>query len=168
MWEQPGAISVVTGGAEGHTELTAFDRALMDAGIANLNFLRVTSILPAGVAVIPVPRFVSGTLVPAVYARIASHTPGERIAAAIGLGFSRGQYGVIMEYEHAGTAENAEAIVRKMVEEAMAVRDLPLHDLRVAVKEHVVQRIGCVIAAVVFWPGQTTSGEQREQANRRL
>lgn len=152
MWEQPRAVSVVAGGGEGMTELTAFDRALMDAGIANLNFLRVTSILPAGVTVIPVPRFVPGTLTPAVYARIASHTPGERIAAAVGLGFSRGDYGVIMEYEHTGTAENAESIVRRMVEEAMAIRDLPVADVRVAVKEHIVQRIGCVIAAVVFWP----------------
>lgn len=158
MWERPGAASVVAGSGEGRTELTAFDRALMDAGIANLNFLRVTSILPAGISVIPVPTFVPGTLTPAVYARIASHTPGERIAAAVGLGFSRGTYGVIMEYEHTGTGENAEAIVRRMVEEAMAVRDLPADEIRVAVKEHVVQRIGCVIAAVVFWPDASGPG----------
>jgi arginine decarboxylase len=152
MWDQPRTVSVVTGSGEGLTELTAFDRALMDAGIANLNFLRVTSILPAGVTVIPVPKFVPGTLVPAVYARIASHTPGERIAAALGLGFSRGQYGVIMEYEHAGTAALAENAVRQMVAEAMAVRELPVTEVRVAVREHVVQRSGCAIAAVVFWP----------------
>ena len=152
MWERPKAVSIVAGSGEGRTELTAFDRALMDAGIANLNFLRVTSILPAGIEVVAIPTFVPGTLVPAVYARIASHTPGERIAAAVGLGFSRESYGVIMEYEHTGTAENAEAIVRKMVEEALAVRDLHLGEIRVAVTEHVVQRIGCAIAAAVFWP----------------
>jgi arginine decarboxylase len=151
MWEQPRKVSIVSGSGEGRTELTAFDRALMDAGIANLNFLRVTSILPAGVEVIRVPPLVPGTLTPAVYARIASHTPGERIAAAVGLGFSRGRHGVIMEYEHTGSAENAEGIVRSMVEEAMALRDLPLDEIRVAVKEHLVQRIGCVVAAAVFW-----------------
>lgn len=159
MWERPSAISIVAGSGEGRTELTAFDRALMDAGIANLNFIRVTSILPAGVTVVPVPPFLPGTLTPIVYARIASHTPGERIAAAVGLGFSRGSYGVIMEYQHPGTAENAEAIVRGMVEEAMAIRDLRLDDIVVASKDHVVQRIGCAIAAVVFWPeGQKTTG----------
>ena len=151
MWEQPKAVSIVAGGGEGLTELTAFDRALMDAGIANLNVLRVTSILPAGVSIVPVPRFSPGTLTPAVYARIASHTPGERIAAAVGLGISHGSYGVIMEYQHTGTAENAEAIVRRMVEEAMAIRDLRLDEIIVAAKEHVVQRIGCVVAAAVFW-----------------
>ncbi len=152
MWERPKAVSIVAGSGEGRTELTAFDRALMDAGIANLNFLRVTSILPADTTVVPVPAFIPGTLTPAVYARIASHTPGERIAAAVAVGVSRRAYGVIMEYSHRGTGENAESIVRSMVEEAMALRDLQPAEIRVAVKEHVVQRIGCAVAAAVFWP----------------
>jgi len=143
---------VVAGSGEGRTELTAFDRALMQAGIANLNFVRVTSILPVGTALIPVPPFTPGLLTPAVYARIASHTPGERIAAAVGVGLSARAYGVIMEFSHRGTAENAETIVRTMVQEAMALRDLPIAEIRVAVTEHVVERIGCAIAAVVFWP----------------
>lgn len=152
MWEHPKAISLVAGSGEGLTELTAFDRALMDAGIANLNFIRVTSILPADASVIPVPQVTPGTLVPAVYARMASHTPGERIAAVVGIGISRGHYGVIMEYEHSGTAESAEAIVRRMLEESMAIRDLAVDNMLFAAKEHVVQRIGCTVAAVVFWP----------------
>lgn len=152
MWQSPRAASVVAGSGEGRTELTAFDRALLDAGIANLNFLRVTSILPRGTAFIRVPPFTPGILTPAVYARIAGHTPGERIAAAVGVGVSRADYGVIMEFSHRGTAENAEAIVRGMVEEAMALRDLPVAEIRVAVKEHMVERIGCAVAAVVFWP----------------
>ncbi|HEY3248100.1 MAG TPA: arginine decarboxylase, pyruvoyl-dependent [bacterium] len=151
MWERPQAVSAVAGSGEGRTELTAFDRALMDAGIANLNFLRVTSILPAGVRMVPVPALVAGMLTPAVYAKITSHTPGERIAAAVGLGFSPGAYGVIMEYQHAGTGENAEAIVRGMVAEAMDLRGLDTAEIVVAVREHVVQRIGCAIAAAVFW-----------------
>lgn len=152
MWERPNAVSAVAGSGEGRTELTAFDRALMDAGIANLNFIRVTSILPHDVRVVPVPAFVPGMLTPAVYARITSHTPGERIAAAIGLGFSPDTYGVIMEYQHTGTGENAEAIVRGMIEEAMELRGLATREIMIAVREHVVQRIGCVIAAAVFWP----------------
>lgn len=151
MWDRPTAVSVVAGSGEGRTELTAFDRALMDAGIANLNFVRVTSILPAGVKIVPVPEFAVGMLTPIVYARISSHTPGERIAAAVGLGLSTSSYGVIMEYDHPGTADNAETIVRGMVEEAMAARDLPIDRIVVAAKDHVVQRIGCTVAAAVFW-----------------
>lgn len=151
MWERPKAASIVAGSGEGRTELTAFDHALMNAGIANLNFLRVTSILPAGTAIILVPPFVPGLLTPCVYARITSHTPGERIAAAVGVGVSREHYGVIMEFSHRGTGDNAEVIVRGMVEEALGLRGLPVDEILVGVTDHVVQRVGCAVAAVVFW-----------------
>jgi arginine decarboxylase len=152
MWQIPKALSIVSGAGEANTELNAFDRALMDAGIANLNFIRVTSILPAGARLIPIPGLIPGMLVPAVYAQIVSHTPGERIAAALGVGISRKSYGVIMEHSHTGTADNAEEIVRGMVEEAFRQRDLPLDDIVVTVKDHVVRRTGCAIAAALFWP----------------
>lgn len=152
MWEIPKAITVAAGAGEGATEINAFDRALMDAGIANLNFVRVTSIVPAGVRVVPMRPITEGMLMPAVYARITSHVPGERIAAAVGVGLSADAYGVVMEYAHKGTADNAEQIVRRMVDEAFAIRELRLREVLVGVKEHVVDRIGCVVAAVLFWP----------------
>ncbi|MCS7174033.1 MAG: arginine decarboxylase, pyruvoyl-dependent [Armatimonadetes bacterium] len=152
MWMVPKAITLTAGSGEGSTEINAFDRALLNAGIANLNFLRVTSILPAGCRVVPMRRIPAGTLMPAVYARISSHVPGERIAAAIGVGFSEDSYGVIMEYSHRGTAENAEQIVRRMVREAFESRDLRLREVVVESTEHVVERIGCSVAAVLFWP----------------
>lgn len=152
MWTLPRAVSVVAGAGEGATDLNAFDHALMDAGIANLNFLRVTSIFPQGARVVPMRPFVPGTLMPAVYARISRHTPGERIAAAVGVGIGEEGYGVIMEHSHTGTAENAEQIVRTMIADAMAARGLHLREVVIGVKDHVVERMGCVVAAVLFWP----------------
>jgi arginine decarboxylase len=152
MWMLPRAVSVVAGAGEGATDLNAFDHALMDAGIANLNFLRVTSIFPQGARVVPMRPFVPGMLMPAVYARISRHTPGERIAAAVGIGIGEEGYGVIMEHSHAGTAENAEEIVRTMIADAMAARGLHLREVVIGVKDHVVERMGCVVAAVLFWP----------------
>jgi arginine decarboxylase len=162
MWDLPKAVSLVAGAGEGRTELNAFDRALMDAGIANLNFIRVTSIFPPGARVIPLPRLFPGMLTPAVYASIISHTPGERIAAALGLGVCRDSFGVIMEHSHTGTAENAEAIVRRMVEEAFAQRDLRLDEVHVVVREHLVERAGCVVAAALLWPGEDGPGSERQ------
>jgi arginine decarboxylase len=152
MWILPRAVSIVAGAGEGTTDLNAFDHALMDAGIANLNFIRVTSIFPQGARIVPLRSFAPGVLMPAVYARISRHTPGERIAAAVGIGISTEGYGVIMEHSHAGTAENAEEIVRRMVEEALATRKLQTREVVVATKGHVVQRMGCAIAAVLLWP----------------
>jgi arginine decarboxylase len=152
MWSVPKAVSVVAGAGEGPTDLNAFDKALMDAGIANLNFLRVTSIFPLGAKVVPIRAFTQGMLMPAVYARISRHTPGERIAAAVGVGIAEEGYGVIMEYSHSGSAENADQIVRGMVDEALRMRGLRLTETIVAAKDHVVQRTGCVVAAVLLWP----------------
>ena len=152
MWDLPQAVSVVAGAAEGSTDLNAFDNALLNAGIANLNFVRVTSIFPLGARVIPMRAYQPGMLMPAVYARISRHMPGERIAAAVAIGISDQRYGVIMEHAHTGTGENAEQIVRRMVDEALASRGLRNVETVVAVKEHVVQRTGCVVAAVLLWP----------------
>ncbi|MGH7752583.1 MAG: pyruvoyl-dependent arginine decarboxylase [Gemmatimonadales bacterium] len=161
MWELPKAASLVAGAGEGRSELNAFDRALMDAGIANLNFIRVTSIFPPGARIIPLPRLFPGMLTPAVYASIISHTSGERIAAALGIGVSRNSYGVIMEHSHTGSAENAEAVVRRMVEDAFAQRDLQLEQIHVAAREHLVERVGCVVAAALLWPGTDGPGAER-------
>lgn len=152
MWTLPRAVTAVAGAGEGSTDLNAFDRALADAGIANLNFIRVTSIFPQGARMVPMRPFVPGMLMPAVYARITRHTPGERIAAAVAVGISEEGYGVIMEHSHTGSAENADHIVRRMVDEAMVTRGLHTTEVVVVAREHVVERTGCVVAAVLLWP----------------
>jgi arginine decarboxylase len=152
MWTLPRSVTVVAGVGEGTTDLNAFDHALMDAGIANLNFVRLTSIFPMGAKVVPMRPFTPGMIMPAVYAKITRHTPGEHIAAAVGVGIGEEGYGVIMEHSHAGVAANAEEIVRRMVEEAMTTRGLHTKEIVVAYKEHVVKRMGCALAAVLFWP----------------
>jgi len=71
MWQSPKAVSLVAGHGEGNTELNAFDRALQDAGVADINFLRVTSIMPPGARIIdcllytsPSPRDLSTSRMP--------------------------------------------------------------------------------------------------------
>ncbi|MBI4278010.1 MAG: arginine decarboxylase, pyruvoyl-dependent [Armatimonadetes bacterium] len=152
MWDVPKAISIVAGAGEGLTEVNAFDRALLEAGVANLNFIRVTSIFPAGAKIVPPRQVPAGALVPAVYTRVVSDRPGDVIAAAVGVGLSRGDFGVIMEYHVHAPAAAAEARVRAMVEEAFAIREMALDQIHVRVAEHAVRRCGCAVAAVLFWP----------------
>lgn len=155
MWQPPKAVSVVAGRGEGTTELNAFDRALQDAGVADINFLRVTSIMPPGARVIDLPRYPAGLLLPAVYARIASARPGDRIAAAIGVGLCRERYGVIMEHAARTSGPEADAAVRHMVEEGLRIRGLIVDEIITAVAEHTVQRAGCAVAVALFWPTPT-------------
>ena len=46
MLATPCKFTLVAGNGEGGTPLNAFDAALIEAGIGNLNLLRVSSILP--------------------------------------------------------------------------------------------------------------------------
>jgi arginine decarboxylase len=154
MWQPPKSVSLVSGHGEGPSELNAFDRALQDAGVANINFLRVTSIMPPGARVIELPPYPPGLLVPAVYSRIASTRPGDLISATIGVGISREAYGVIMEHTAHSSLGAAEATVRSMVEEGFRIRGITLDEVIVAGAEHTVERAGCAVAVALFWPGR--------------
>lgn len=152
MWQPPKALSLVAGHGEGGSELNAFDRALRDAGVADLNFIRVTSIVPAGARLIELPAYPPGILMPAVFARIASTRPGDVISAALGVGLSREHHGVVMEYSgHVGRAA-AEQAARQMVTEGFAMRGLALDDVIVVAAEHTVERAGSAVAVALFWP----------------
>ena len=67
MLNLPQLLHLTSGCSEGLTPLTAFDNALREAGIDNLNLLRVSSIVPKGARFGPKPDLPVGTLVPTVY-----------------------------------------------------------------------------------------------------
>ncbi len=147
----PRYVSLTSGHAEGIDDLTAFDNALHDAGIADLNLIKVSSIVPQGSRVVPMRSFPVGSLVPTVYARACSDRPGETVVAAVGMGLSPDGRGVLMEYHGVGTEAEGKAIVRRRVEAAFAMRGLELHEYHVVVAEHTVQEHGCAVAAAVLW-----------------
>lgn len=147
----PKYVSLTAGHAEGPDSLTAFDNALMDAGIADLNLIKVSSIVPQGARLVPLRDFPIGSLVPTVYAQAYSDVPGQTIAAAVALGLSPDGRGVIMEAHGVGTREQIETIARQRVEAAFAQRGIPLHEYHVVSAEHTVERHGCAVAAAVLW-----------------
>jgi arginine decarboxylase len=155
MWQLPKAVTLAAGHGEGGSELNAFDRALQNAGVADMNFLRVTSIFPRGARVIELPPYPAGVLMPAVFARMTSGRPGDRISAAIGVGISRDSHGVIMEHAGVLSRADAEQTVRRMVAEAFENRRLTVHEVLVAAAEHTVERAGCAVAIALLWPSST-------------
>jgi arginine decarboxylase len=145
----PQLLHLASGCSEGLTPLTAFDNALREAGIHNLNLLKVSSIIPEGARFGPKPDLPVGTLVPTVYTHIVSNVPGEVISAVIAAGTGR-QGGVLMEYHHRGPADDAERVAQSMVEEGFARRGWTLEDVHFATAEHKVDRLGCAAAAVLL------------------
>ena len=145
----PRLLHFASGCSEGLTPLTAFDNALRDAGIDNLNLIKVSSIVPKGARFGPLPRLPVGTLVPTVYTHVVSNLAGEVISAVIAAGVGA-DGGVLMEYHHKGPADDAQRVAQAMVEEGFARRGWRLDDVRFASSEHKVDRLGSAVAAVLL------------------
>ncbi|HDN19582.1 MAG TPA: arginine decarboxylase, pyruvoyl-dependent [Candidatus Acetothermia bacterium] len=143
--------ALVSGAAEGTTELNAFDGALLAAGIGDLNLVRVTSIMPPHVELVETPpQLPKGAFVLVVYSARTSSVPGENLAAAVAVGRAPDGFGVVMEAQGEDRTQ-AECEARKKVEEAFRMRGLELSEVRVAAAEHRVRRCGGVVAACLFF-----------------
>lgn len=162
MQRTPNRLTVVAGAAEGQHKLTAFDGALLQAGIGNLNLVRISSILPpqcryieANLAEQPGGQIdiPAGSLTPTAYGAMMSDQAGETIAAAVAVGISENAYGVIMEYSGAVTVAAARQRVADMVREAFAMRGLHLSDLKEAAAGITVPpgAAAAAVAAAVLW-----------------
>ncbi|MTI93939.1 MAG: arginine decarboxylase, pyruvoyl-dependent [Firmicutes bacterium] len=151
MLPTPKKFKIVSGSAEGKTLLNAFDNALLAAGIGNVNLLRVSSILPPEAQLDSGLFIPPGSLVPTAYGYVISENPGEKICAAVGIGFTADTFGVIMEYAGKGDRAFAEAQIRHMLENAFETRKLPLVEMKIAASEHAVDKTGCAFAAVPLW-----------------
>lgn len=149
----PKKFFLVSGDGEGNTPLTAFDDALLDAGIANTNLLKVTSILPPNCREIKPIKLPFGAIIPVVYALKISSTKDELIAASVGAGIpvNEDRPGLIMEYSCIGSKKEAERIVREMVEEGFNKRKEKLKEIKIVSAECRVKRTAAVCAAVVLW-----------------
>lgn len=149
---RPSKFTLVAGAAEGNSELTAFDKALLHAGVGNVNLLKVSSILPPEVEYVPELSVEPGSLLPIAYSFLTCDQPGKLIAASVGVGIStKDHYGVIMEFSGFCSKKDAEESVSEMVREAFEVRGLPLNKLLVKGIDHKIKNIGCVFAAVPLW-----------------
>ena len=152
MLVRPESFIIRAVAAEANHALTAFDAALLQAGLGNINLVRLSSILPPGCKEkengMQIPP---GSFVPTAYGAASSEKKGELIAAAVGIGFSADTFGVIMEHAGNCSAEQARFKVEAMIREAFANRSLDLKGIRVESVEHRVEKAGAVIAAVALW-----------------
>ena len=151
MWDVPKKAALVAADADGPFELVAFDNALRKASIAELNLVTISSIWPIGCKIVKMPKFEPGTIVPVVMAKISSSTPGQKIAAALGIAISDTSHGMISEYHDIGVSQKmagktAEAMVKYMMEK----RGLEATKVTSISVGHVVESHGSALAAVVF------------------
>ena len=152
MISKPERFIIVAAAAEAEHGLTAFDAALLKAGLGNVNLIKLSSILPPGCKEEEYGiSFPLGAFVPTAYGAICSEKKGELISAAVGIGFSEDSFGVIMEHSGNCGAEAARAKVEAMLREAFANRNMALKGIKIKSVEHRVEKAAAAIAAVALW-----------------
>jgi arginine decarboxylase len=148
----PQTYFIVAGGGEASTPLNAFDAALRAAGIADVNLIKVSSIIPPLCRKVEPHTIQPGTLVPIAYASITSSLPGEVIAAGVAVGTpeEENRGGVIMEYSARGRTDEIEEIVSNMAQQALEMRGLAIKAIETRATEVKVENVAAAFAGVVL------------------
>jgi len=143
-------ISLTSGKSEGPTLLNAFDNALIDAGIGNVNLIPVSSIIPADTKIVELPFIKEGTLVNCVMAQTYSEKAGDLITAVVAVAISD-DFGCVVENSGINkTLDEVRKEAETMVRYMMQVRDLEIREIIMKDESHTTKKQGVVLAAVVF------------------
>lgn len=143
-------IAIVSGNDEGPTKLNAFDNALADAGIGDVNLIKVSSMLAGNAEVIELPKLKAGAMVNCVLSEITSDNPGDEITAVIAVAIGE-KLGCVVETT--GINKDTNDLINEakmMVEYMMQKRGVEINDLIVEYSTATVSETASVVASVVY------------------
>lgn len=143
-------IAIVSGKDEGPTKLNAFDNALREAGIGDVNLIKVSSMLSGNVEICDLPKLKPGAMVNCVLSKITSNNPGDEITAVVAVAIGE-ELGCVVETSGINKDPNnlikeAEEMVKYMMEK----RKVEIKDLIVEYSTTKVKKIASSIASVVY------------------
>ena len=151
-------ISIVSGKDEGPTKLNAFDNALSDAGIGDVNLIKVSSMLAGNAEICELPKLKAGAMVNCVLSEITSDNPGDEITAVVAVAIGE-ELGCVVETS--GINEDLKELVGKaefMVRYMMEKRDVEIEDLIIKSSSATVENIASVVASVVYLNDEIIEG----------
>lgn len=134
------------------SDLNAFDRALIDAGIGEQNLVSVSSVIPVGAKLTEYVDMPMGAVTHCVLAQMRG-SEGETISAGIAYAFRKdGKGGYIAEGHLHGSKESLKEELRWKMEEMARIRDVEFETINFAMEELAipVDNYGCCIASLVF------------------
>lgn len=136
-------------------KLTAFDRALIMAGVSDYNLIKVSSILPPNCFRQDEITLSKGLLLPSAFSSIYSDKTGDTISAAVAVGIpnNNDDIGVIMEHSAFSSKDKTEKIVRGLVMQAMQDRMIPISEIFSVAVECSVEKVEiyCAFATISMW-----------------
>lgn len=143
-------IAIVSGNSEGPTELNAFDNALYEAEIGDVNLIKVSSMLEANTKVEKLPKLKAGSMVNCVLSSLTSNKKGDKLVACVAVAIGE-ELGCVVEAN--GVNQNPEDVKNEaidMVKYMMNKRNVKIKELIVEEANHTVEEIGSAIAAVIY------------------
>ncbi|MBE6508672.1 MAG: arginine decarboxylase, pyruvoyl-dependent [Methanobrevibacter sp.] len=143
-------IAIVSGKSEGPTKLNAFDNALSDAGIGDVNLIKVSSMLAGNAKISELPKLKAGAMVNCVLSEITSDNPGDNITAVIAVAIGE-ELGCVVETK--GIDKNPDDLIdeaKMMVEYMMDKRKVEIKDLIIKSSTTTVKEIASVVASVIY------------------
>ena len=143
-------IAIVSGKDEGPTKLNAFDNALADAGIGDVNLIKVSSMLAGNCEIEKLPKLKPGAMVNCVLSEITSDNSGDEITAVIAVAIGD-ELGCVVETT--GINKDIDELINEakmMVEYMMEKRGVEINDLIVESSTTTVDEIASVVTSVIY------------------
>lgn len=151
-------IAIVSGHDEGPTKLNAFDNALSNAGIGDVNLIKVSSMLAPNTEIFDLPKLKAGAMVNCVLSEITSDNPGDEIIAVIAVAIGE-ELGCVVETT--GINKDNDEIINEakdMVKYMMEKRDVEIEDLIVEYSTATVENIASAVSSVVYLDNEIIEG----------
>ena len=143
-------IAIVSGKDEGPTKLNAFDNALSNAGIGDVNLIKVSSMLSGNAEICDLPKLKPGSMVNCVLSSITSDNPSDIITVVVAVAIGE-ELGCVVETS--GTNKDSNDLIKEaeeMVKYMMEKRKVEIKDLIVEYSTTQVKNIASCIASVVY------------------
>ena len=143
-------IAIVSGSDEGPTKLNAFDNALSNAGIGDVNLIKVSSMLAGNAEIQNLPELKAGAMVNCVLSHVTSDNPGDEITAVIAVAIGE-KLGCVVETT--GINRNSDELIdeaREMVTYMMNKREVDVKEMIVEYSTAKVENIASAISAVIY------------------
>lgn len=134
------------------SDLNAFDKALINAGIGEQNLVTVSSVIPIGAECVDICEMPMGAITHCVLAQMRG-TEGETISAGIAYAYRKdGNGGYVAEGHIHGSADSLREILSWKMNEMARIRNLEFEDIHFIAEELEIplDHYGCCVAALVF------------------
>lgn len=149
-------INIVKGAGEGCTAKSAFDSALLDAGIHNYNIIGLSSVIPKGTKIIELDKIEDekkeefGDKLYVVMSKNISHKTNEHIFAGIGWVQYYGGKGLFVE-QKGSSYEEVEVNIMHSLREMIKRRDFPVEKIKWKIHgKRVLGKPTCVMVVAVY------------------